>query len=148
MQETLLPHSVLTLDASQKYANRNLFIDNWHWLPIVMLLMHVSPELELGALFTVVIWDSRLYGGSLCLLMPALSLCVDQVWGRLVKSSVSPAPQSRSNGSQYIYTPCPEKKRPRYFQLQLSHSLVDFYNFYTVGNRNEYSTKHVQTALL
>ena len=37
-------------------------------------------------------------------------------------------------------TPCPEKKRPRYFQLQLSHSLVDFYNFYAVGNRNEHST--------
>jgi len=38
------------------------------------------------------------------------------------------------------YTPCPEKKRPRYFRLQISHSLVDFYNFYTVGNRNEHST--------
>jgi len=33
-----------------------------------------------------------------------------------------------------------KKKRPRYFQLQLSHSLVDFYNIYTVGNRNEHST--------
>ena len=40
----------------------------------------------------------------------------------------------------HYYTPCPEKKRPCYFQLQLSHSLVDFYNFYTVGNRNEHST--------
>ena len=29
----------------------------------------------------------------------------------------------------YVITPCPEKKRPRYFQLQLAHSLVDFYNF-------------------
>ena len=37
-------------------------------------------------------------------------------------------------------TPCPEKKRPRYFQLQLSHFLVDFYNFCTVGNRSEYLT--------
>ena len=42
--------------------------------------------------------------------------------------------------SSLEHTPCPEKKRPRYFQLQLSHSLVDFYNFYTVGNRNEHST--------
>ena len=40
----------------------------------------------------------------------------------------------------YYYTPCPEKKSPRYFQLQLSHSLVDFYNYYTVGKRNEHST--------
>jgi len=39
-----------------------------------------------------------------------------------------------------ITTPCPEKKRPRYFQLQLSHSLVDFYNFCTIGNRNKHST--------
>ena len=38
------------------------------------------------------------------------------------------------------HTPCPKKKRPRYFQIQLSHSLVDFYNFYTVGNRNEHTT--------
>ena len=42
--------------------------------------------------------------------------------------------------SFHRYTLCPGKKRPRYFQLQLSHSLVDFYNFYTVGNRNEHST--------
>jgi len=45
--------------------------------------------------------------------------------------------------SMRVYTPFPEKKRPRYFQLQLSHSLVDFYNFYTVGNRNEHSQLHV-----
>ena len=32
------------------------------------------------------------------------------------------------------------KKRPRYFQLQLSHFLVDFYNFCTIENRNEYFT--------
>jgi len=32
------------------------------------------------------------------------------------------------------------KKRPRYFQLQLSHFLVDFYNFCTIGNRSEYLT--------
>ena len=37
-------------------------------------------------------------------------------------------------------TPCPEKKRPRYFELQLSHFLVEFYNFCTIGNRNEYFT--------
>ena len=39
----------------------------------------------------------------------------------------------------YLYT-VSGKKRPRYFQLQLSHSLVDFYNFYTIRNRNEHST--------
>ena len=33
-----------------------------------------------------------------------------------------------------------KKKRPRYFQLQLSHFLVDFYNFCTIGNRSEYLT--------
>jgi len=32
------------------------------------------------------------------------------------------------------------KKVPFYFRLYLSHSLVGFYNFYTIGNRNEYST--------
>jgi len=31
------------------------------------------------------------------------------------------------------YTLCLEKKRPRYFQLQLSHFSVDFYNFCTIG---------------
>jgi len=30
--------------------------------------------------------------------------------------------------------------RVRYFQLQLSHFLVDFYNFCTIENRNEYFT--------
>jgi len=33
-----------------------------------------------------------------------------------------------------------EKKRPRYFQQQLWHFLVDFYNFCTIENRNEYFT--------
>ena len=32
------------------------------------------------------------------------------------------------------------KKRPRYFQLRLQHFLVNFYNFCTIGNRNEYFT--------
>jgi len=32
MQETLLPHAVLTLDASEKYANRNL-ISTWMTRP-------------------------------------------------------------------------------------------------------------------
>jgi len=34
-------------------------------------------------------------------------------------------------------TRCSEKKVPLYFRLKLS---VDFYNFYTINNRNEYST--------
>ena len=37
-------------------------------------------------------------------------------------------------------TLCPEKKVPLYFRLQLSHFLVEFYTFYTVGNVNEYCT--------
>jgi len=39
-----------------------------------------------------------------------------------------------------IYTVSGKKKRPRYFQLQLSHFLVDFYNSRTIGKRNEYFT--------
>jgi len=38
------------------------------------------------------------------------------------------------------YTPCPEKNGLRYFQLQLLHFLVDFYNFCTIENRYEYFT--------
>ena len=36
-------------------------------------------------------------------------------------------------------TPCLVKKVPLYFRLWLSHILVDFYNFYTTRNTNEYS---------
>jgi len=44
------------------------------------------------------------------------------------------------DGPQCVqYTPFPEEKRPRYFRLQLSHFFFDFYNFYNIGNRNEYS---------
>jgi len=34
--------------------------------------------------------------------------------------------KSRSFKQSCTFPPCPEKKRPRYFQLQLSHFLVDF----------------------
>ena len=39
----------------------------------------------------------------------------------------------------HIYT-VSRKKVSLYFRLQLLHVLVDFYNFYTIGNRNEYFT--------
>jgi len=54
------------------------------------------------------------------------TVVVDSVWGMSFCSS-----------SPYVHR-VREKKRPRYFQLQLSHFMVDFYNFRTIGNRNEY----------
>ena len=57
-----------------------------------------------------------------------------------INNSVSELKSALSAALQIVHTPCPEKKRPRYFQLQLSHFLVYFYNFCTIGNRSEYLT--------
>ena len=57
----------------------------------------------------------------------------------ITNATVDGQQRSVIHTSKYT-TPCPEKKRPRYFQLQLSHFLVDFYNCCTIGNGNEYFT--------
>ena len=48
-------------------------------------------------------------------------------------------PEKQQHDWRYVHR-VRKKEATLFSTIQLSHSLVDFYNFYTVGNRNEHST--------